>query len=86
MERVFAIAVQIFFSILIVQAFINKKYYYIAIAFALHLMLDFLAVYVNYKFSIFMAEVVVFVFALAGIIFIIMMRPRENKHGDTAVS
>lgn len=86
MERVFAIAVQIFFSILIVQAFINKKYYYIAIAFALHLMLDFLAVYVNYKFSIVMAEVVVFVFALISIIFIIMMRPRESKHGDTAVS
>lgn len=83
LERIFAITVQIFLSILIVQAFIQKRYYYIAVAFVVHLLLDFLAVYANYKFSTLIAEAVVFVFALASIIFIIMMRPKKAEDADT---
>ncbi|MGM0365922.1 MAG: YhfC family glutamic-type intramembrane protease [Actinomycetota bacterium] len=77
MERVFAIAVQIFLSILIIQAFIQKRYYYIAIAFIFHLLLDFAAVYLNYRFSLLVAEIAIFVFAAAAAIFIIFMQPKK---------
>jgi len=77
MERIFAIAVQIFLSVLVIQAFIQKRYYYIVIAFLFHMLLDFVAVYLNYRFSILAAEVAVFVFAAVSMLFVILMRPKK---------
>lgn len=78
MERIFAIAIQISLSVLIMYAFLSKRYYFIAVAFFYHIIVDFIAVYLNYRFGTLIIEAMVFVFALvsAGIIF--LLRPKKK--------
>jgi len=75
MERIFAITIQISLSVLVMYAFLSKRYYFIVIAFFYHMLIDFVAVYFAYSFGTLITEVMVFVFALvsAGIIF--LLRP-----------
>ncbi|NQT66859.1 MAG: YhfC family intramembrane metalloprotease [Actinobacteria bacterium] len=47
MERILAIAIQIAFSVLIMYAFMSKKYYIIAITIIFHAIVDFAAFYTN---------------------------------------
>lgn len=79
MERIFAIAIQISLSVLIVSAFIKRKYYLISIAIFYHISVDFVSVYVNYKYGVFPAEVVVFIFAAISILIIYLLRPKREK-------
>jgi uncharacterized membrane protein YhfC len=79
MERIFAIAIQIAFSVLIMYAFMSKKYYIIAVTILMHALVDFVAVYVNFKFGMWYSELSAFIFAVAGIIIIILLRPKNNK-------
>jgi uncharacterized membrane protein YhfC len=76
MERIFAIAIQIAFSVLIMYAFMHRKYYIIAITVLFHAVVDFVAFYVNYKFGFWYAEIGVAVFAITGIIIIFKLKPR----------
>jgi uncharacterized membrane protein YhfC len=77
MERIFAIAIQIAFSVLIMYAFIYRKYYIIAVTVIFHAVVDFVAYYVNYKFGFWYAEIGVAVFAIIGIIIIFKLKPRN---------
>ena len=78
MERIFAIAIQIAFSVLIMYAFISRKYYIIAVTVILHAIVDFAAYYINYKFGFWYAEIGVAVFAVIGIIIIFKLKPRNG--------
>jgi uncharacterized membrane protein YhfC len=78
LERVLSIAIQIAFSVLIMYAFMSKKYYIIAITIIFHAIVDFAAFYINYKFGFWFAEVAVAVFAVIGIITIIKLKPRNS--------
>jgi uncharacterized membrane protein YhfC len=78
LERIFAIAIQIAFSVLIMHAFMFKKYYMIAIAVLFHAVVDFVAFYINYKFGFWFAEIGVGVFAIIGIIIIFKLKPRSS--------
>ncbi len=78
MERVFAIAIQIFLSILIMHAFLKRKYYYIFIAFGFHLLVDFASVYANSKFGLAVTEIMVFLFAVISVIFTLLLRPKKS--------
>lgn len=77
MERIFAIAIQIAFSVLILYAFISKKYYIIAITVIFHAIVDFAAVYINYKLGMLYAELSVFIFAVIGIAIIFLFKPKN---------
>lgn len=77
LERIFAIGIQIFLSVLVMHAFTSKKYYFIAIAFFFHLLVDFVAVYVNNRFGIAAAEITVFCFAVIAVVFIVLLRPKN---------
>jgi len=70
-ERMMTIVIQIAFSVLIMAAFLNKKHYLIFIAFLLHLIFDFTAVYLNLKTSIFWAELLVTLFTVLSLMIII---------------
>jgi len=76
-ERVLTIIVQIAFSILIMHAFLNKKYYFIVYAFLAHLVIDFVAVYLNFKFGILWAEIAVIIFASAALAAILLLKPKN---------
>ncbi|MHB8280084.1 MAG: YhfC family glutamic-type intramembrane protease [Candidatus Humimicrobiaceae bacterium] len=77
-ERVLTIIVQIAFSVLIMHAFLNKKYYFIVYAFLAHLVIDFVAVYLNLKFGILWAEVSVIIFTAIALVLILLLRPKKN--------
>lgn len=79
MERVFAIAIQISLSALIMYAFLSKRYYFIIIAFFYHMLIDFVAVYLGYKSGILITEIAVFVFALISIAIIFLLKPKKVK-------
>lgn len=79
MERIFAIAIQIAFSVLIMYAFMSRKYYIIALTVLLHAIIDFTAYYINYKFGFWYAEIGVAVFAIIGIIIIFKLKPRNGS-------
>jgi len=77
-ERVLAITIQIAFSVLIMHAFLNRKYYFIVFAFLGHLAVDFAASYLNIKFGILWSEVSVVVLAAVGLALILLLRPRKS--------
>ena len=52
LERIFAITIQIALSVLVMHAFLNKKYYFITIAIFYHFLVDFVVVYLNYYYGI----------------------------------
>ena len=80
MERILAIAIQIAFSVLIMYTFMSKKYYIIAVTIILHTVVDFAAFYINYKFGMWYSELSVFIFAVIGIVIIVLLRPKNYKH------
>lgn len=77
-ERILAIIIQIALSVLIMYAFLNKKYYFIIFAFLLHLILDFTAVYINIKLGILWAEISVIVFAAIALALILLLKPKKK--------
>jgi len=78
-ERMMTIVIQIAFSVLIMAAFLNKKYYLIFIAFLFHLIIDFTAVYLNLKTSIFWSELLVALFtAISATIIIYFYKNYKN--------
>jgi uncharacterized membrane protein YhfC len=78
MERIFAIAIQIAFSVLIMYAFMYRKYYMIFVTIIFHAVVDLAAFYLNYKFGFWYAEIGVAVFAIIGIIIIFKLKPRND--------
>ncbi|MHB1346312.1 MAG: YhfC family glutamic-type intramembrane protease [Candidatus Humimicrobiaceae bacterium] len=78
-ERILTIIVQIAFSVLIMHAFLYKKYYFIVYAFMAHIFIDFAAVYINLKYGILWAEITIFVFAVIAFAVIMLLRPKKNK-------
>jgi uncharacterized membrane protein YhfC len=79
-ERILAIAIQIAFSVLIMYAFMSKKYYIIAVTVIFHALVDFAAFYINYKFGMWYSELSVFIFAVIGIVIIVLLRPKNYNH------
>jgi uncharacterized membrane protein YhfC len=79
LERIFAIAIQIAFSVLIMYAFMSKKYYMIFITVIFHAIVDLAAFYINYKFGMWYSELSVFIFAVIGIVIIVLLRPKNYK-------
>jgi uncharacterized membrane protein YhfC len=77
-ERVLAIAVQIAFSVLIMHAFLYKKYYFIIYAFLAHFVLEFVAVYLNLKLGILWAEIALIVFACIALAVILLLKPKKE--------
>jgi uncharacterized membrane protein YhfC len=80
LERILAIAIQIAFSVLIMYAFMSKKYYIIAVTVIFHALVDFAAYYINYKFGMWYSELSVFIFAVIGIVIIVLLRPKNYIH------
>jgi uncharacterized membrane protein YhfC len=76
LERIFAIIIQLALSVLVMNAFIKKRYYFITIAVIIHIVVDFTATYINYRVGTLYSEISVMVFALAGVATIIMLRPK----------
>jgi len=80
LERIFAIAIQITFSVLIMYAFMSKKYYIITVTIIFHAIVDLVAFYINYKFGMWYSELSVFIFAAIGIVIIVLLRPKNYKN------
>jgi uncharacterized membrane protein YhfC len=83
LERILAIAIQIALSVLIMYAFMYRKYYMIAVTIIFHAIIDFTAYYINYKFGFWFAEAGVAVFAIISIVIILKLRPRGNIKKNT---
>jgi len=79
-ERVLAIAIQIAFSVLIMYAFMSRKYSIIAVTIIFHAVVDFAAFYINYKFGMWYSELSVLIFAVIGIVIIVLLKPKNYKH------
>lgn len=75
LERIFALCIQIGFSILVLQCFVQKSLKFIGYAIGLHLAVDFLAVMIAQK-SIAAAEGIAGAFAILGLY--IVWRFRES--------
>ena len=80
LERILAIAIQIAFSVLIMYAFMSRKYYIIFVTIIFHAIVDLAAFYTNYKFGMWYSELSVFIFAVIGIVIIVLFRPKNYKH------
>ena len=80
MERILAIAIQIAFSVLIMYAFMSRKYYMIFVTIVFHAIVDLVAFYINYKIGMWYSELSVFFFAVIGIVIIVLLRPKNHKH------
>jgi len=76
-ERIFAIVIQISLSILVISAFIKRKYYLILAAVVYHVLVDFLSAYAGYISGVLVTELLVFVFAVIGGIIIYVLRPHK---------
>lgn len=79
-ERVMAIAIQIALSILVMHAFLKRKYYFILIAIIFHFAVDFAVTNLNQRFGILWAELSVLVFAAISIVIIFLLKPRNQGY------
>ncbi|HEY4663140.1 MAG TPA: YhfC family glutamic-type intramembrane protease [Candidatus Humimicrobiaceae bacterium] len=79
LERILAIAIQISLSVLVMHAFLKRKYYFILIAILYHMTVDFISIYINYKFGIFLTEIMIFIFAGISIALIYFLRPGKRE-------
>ncbi len=79
LERIFAIAIQISLSVLVMYAFLKRKYYFILISILYHMIIDFFSIYINYKFGILLSEISVFIFAVISVFIIYILRPRKEE-------
>ena len=79
LERILVIAVQISLSVLVMYAFLKRKYYFILISILYHMTIDFAAIYINYKFGILWSEIVLFIFAGISIAIIFILKPRKKE-------
>ncbi|MDD5659559.1 MAG: YhfC family glutamic-type intramembrane protease [Actinomycetota bacterium] len=77
-ERVLAMTIQIAFSVIVMHAFLNKKYYFIIFAFLGHVIVDFVASYLNIKFGILWSEISVIIFAVIGLAVTLLLRPKKD--------
>jgi len=77
MERIFAITIQVSLSVLIMYAFLKRKYYFIAITIIYHFLIDFIAVYAGYKFGIMITEIIIFIFAGISVAIIFLLKPKK---------
>ena len=80
LERILAITIQIAFSVLIMYAFMSKKYYIILVTIIFHAIVDLVAFYINYKFGLWFAEAGAAVFAIVSIVIIVLLRPKNYKN------
>lgn len=81
MERIFAISIQISLSLLVINAFIKRKYYFILLAVVYHVIIDFVSVYINYKYGLLLTEILVFVFAVISLFIIYILKPGKKIKG-----
>jgi len=79
LERILTIAIQISLSVLVMYAFLKRKYYFILVSILYHMIIDFVAIYINYRFGIFLSEVMLFIFAGISIAIIYILRPRKSE-------
>ncbi len=77
-ERIFAIVIQISLSVMLISAFMRKKYYFILIAIIYHMIIDFVSVYVGYRFGVLFTEIIVFIFAVISAVIIYILRPNKG--------
>ncbi len=79
LERIFAIFIQISLSVLVINAFIRRKKYFILIAISYHVLVDFVSVYTNYIYGVITAEILILIFAVISIIIIYVLKPKKEK-------
>jgi uncharacterized membrane protein YhfC len=77
-ERIMTIAIQIALSVLVMQAFLRKRYYFILLALIYHFLVDFTVTNLSQRFNIFYAELSVLFFAAIGIAIIFLLRPKKD--------
>ncbi len=82
-ERVLTIIVQIALAVLVMHAFLYKKYYYIVYAFLAHIVIDFVTLYLNVKFGILWAEIAVIIFAGLALTVILLLKPKKINVTET---
>ncbi len=82
LERIFAIAIQISLSVLVMYAFIKRKYYFIIIAIIYHMIIDFTSVYINYKFGVLLTEILIFIFAAVSMVLIYILKPKKIDYSS----
>jgi uncharacterized membrane protein YhfC len=75
-ERLLIIILQIALSVLVMYAFISKKYYFILIAIVYHLIIDFVVLYLNYFYGLYFSSAATLGFALISLIPILLLKPR----------
>jgi len=83
-ERVLTVIVQIALAVLVMHAFLYKKYYYIVYAFLAHIVIDFVTLYLNVKFGILWAEIAVIIFAGLALTVILLLKPKKISVTETA--
>jgi len=77
-ERIMTIAIQIALSVLVMNAFLKRKYYYILLAVIYHFLVDFAVTNLSQRFNILYAELSVLFFAAIGIAIIFLLRPKKD--------
>lgn len=85
MERVCTVLFHVAVSLLVILALRNKNFWYVLLAFALHMALDTASVLIqSYTGSIWLVELLVGVFAVASLLFIWKARPLFSNGAQEA--
>jgi uncharacterized membrane protein YhfC len=82
LERLFAIPIQLTCSILVLQAFTRRRFWWVGLAILFHALTDGIAVFASQNgASVIFIEVIVGIYALVGIIIIFALRQTELAEG-----
>lgn len=81
-ERMMTIVIQIALSVLVMQAFLKRRYYFIFFALIYHFAVDFAVTNISQFFNILYAEISVLIFAILGVVIIFLLRPKPSEKGQ----
>lgn len=86
LERMFAIPIQLTCSILVLQAFTRRRFWWVGLAILFHALTDGIVVFASQNgFSVMVIEGIVGIFALVGIIIIFTLRQPELAAGAVSI-
>lgn len=84
LERIFAICLQISFSVLVLQAVTRAKWFWLLIAISLHALIDAVSVWSISNWGVEMTELIVGIFAIIGLALILKFRRPDSVEPEPA--
>jgi uncharacterized membrane protein YhfC len=83
LERVFAIGIQISLAVIVLQVFVRRNHFWLALAIVWHLIVDAVAVFGVSTWGVYITELIIGLMAALSLVFLFLLRRKESGAGTS---